>query len=469
MTDVQAGATVSDAAATSTNESYMLVSTDDHAGPRPSQFFRQYCPPEYLRDFDEYCVEQDRMAVVRGELIAEARARIALGNPTVRDLSLDLHGKCRDCDGHHDPHVRLRHMDEDGVTAQIIFAGGQNDTELPWSGFGWNAGPSEIDPKMRQAAYHMWNQWIADFVSVAPDRLHGVMQIPIWDIEATMREVEWCADHGLKVVNLPAPRDDYAPYTDLLYEPFWALCESVGATLATHAGATPPYPVDIRRAELLRAAEFHWVGNRGLSHLIFGGVFERYPGLNFVLTEQRVDFAPMMIRHLDSIYDNIMAADELAIDEVRGGILTQSNILFHDNAQVVSKDPGDPDPLPKRPSEYWHEHCFLSGSFLAPFEIALRDQVGIDNLMWGSDYPHSEGTWPDTRISLRHTFAGIPTDEARKILGENAIGVYGLDRSALRRIADRIGPRPEDLSAPLGPQEIPQGRNWAFRRDGNFS
>ena len=69
----------------------------------------------------------------------------------------------------------------------------------------------------------------------------------------------------------------------------------------------------------------HWIGNRGLTHLIFGGVFERYPGLKFVLTEQRVDFAPMMITHLDSIYDNIVAADQPAHgDELRGGILTPS-------------------------------------------------------------------------------------------------------------------------------------------------
>ena len=213
----------------------------------------------------------------------------------------------------------------------------------------------------------------------------------------------------------------------------------------------------------------HWIGNRGLTHLIFGGVFERYPGLKFVLTEQRVDFAPMMITHLDSIYDNIVAADQPAGDELRGGILTQSNILWHENPKVISNDPSDPDPLPKRPSEYWHDHCYLSGSFLAPFEVALRHEIGIGNLMWGSDYPHSEGTWPDTHVSLRHTFATVPEEETRRILGENAIGVFHLDRGALREVADRIGPFPADLAVPLPTDDIPAGRNWAFRRDGNFS
>ena len=452
-----------------TGEPYIVVSTDDHAGPRPSRFLREYCPSEYITQFDEFCRDQDQLAVARRELIADARRRIANGDPTIRDLSLDLHGKCRDCEGHHDPNVRIRDMDADGVAAQIIFAGGQNDTELPWSGFGWNAGPTGSDPKMRQAAYRMWNQWIADYVSVAPDRLLGVMQVPIWDVAAAVREVEWCARSGLRVVNLPAPREDYLPYTDLSYEPFWAACEDVGATLATHAGASAPYEPDTRRRDLLYAAEFHWYGSRGLHQLIFGGVFERYPGLHFVLTEQRVDFAPGAIRHMDSIYDNIMAADEFARDQPRGGVLTQANILFNENVKVVSNDPSDADPLPRRPSEYWRDHCFLSGSFLAPFEVGLRHDVGIGNLMWGSDYPHSEGTWPDTMVSLRHTFAPIPEDEARRILGENAIPVYHLDRDVLRAIADRIGPRPQELAVPLAPHEIPVGKNWAFREMGNFT
>ena len=96
-------------------------------------------------------------------------------------------------------------MDGDGVAAQVIFAGGQNNTDLPWSGLAWNAGPLGSNAELRQAAYRMWNRWIADFVSVAPHRLLGVMQIPIWDIDAAIREVEWCGQHGLRVVDLPAP------------------------------------------------------------------------------------------------------------------------------------------------------------------------------------------------------------------------------------------------------------------------
>jgi predicted TIM-barrel fold metal-dependent hydrolase len=443
-----------------TGQPYLIVSADDHAGPRPSKFLRDYCPKQYLEQFDEACAATDAVARLHDQMVAESRQRIADGKATVRDLSLDMLGKNRDCAGHYDPHVRLRHMDADGVAAQVIFAGGQNDTELPWVGFGWNAGPKQ-DRELRQASYRMWNRWISEFVSVAPERLFGVMQIPIWDVSAALEELEWSVNAGLRVVNLHAPREDYPPYIDHVYEPFWAACAEAGAILATHAGASAPYDRTNRQTNLLYLAEMHWYGNRGLPQLIFGGVFERYPNIKFVLTEQRVDFAPMLVTHLDSLYDNRTSQQHPAADG--GGIIAPDW-----PSEFEASDPEGLETL-RRPSEYWHENCYLSGSFLAPFEVALRHDVGIGNLMFGTDYPHCEGTWPDTKVALRNTFGSVPEDETRRILGENAIGVYHLDPVALRAIADRIGPRPEDLRIPVSPDEIPVGRSWAFREHGNFS
>ena len=459
MTDLHASSM--ERARALTGQPYMIISADDHAGPRPSKHFREYCPAKHLAQFDEFCTAQDQLAKERDEMVAASRRRIADGTATVRDLSLDQLGNCRDCAGHHDPHVRLRHMDADGVAAQVIFAGGQNDTELPWVGFGWNAGPPE-QRELKEASYRMWNHWISDFTSVAPDRLRGVMQVPIWDVDAAVREVEWGAAAGLRVVNLHAPREDYPDYTDPVYHRFWDACEAVGATLATHAGASAPYARETPQTKLLYLSEFHWFGNRGLAQLIWGGVFERWPGLKFVLTEQRVDFAPSLIRHLDSLYVNRSIQYKPSTEAPDGGII----------APDWPADPvNDPNPVDglRRPSEYWRDHCYLSGSFLAPFEVALRHEVGIGNLMWGTDYPHCEGTWPHTRVAQRHTFASVPEEEARMILGENAIDVYHLDRATLREVADRIGPRPDELSVPVQQEEIPLGRSWAFRREGNFS
>jgi hypothetical protein len=87
--------------------------------------------------------------------------------------------------------------------------------------------------------------------------------------------------------------------------------------------------------------------------------------------------------------------------------------------------------------------------------------------MWGSDYPHFEGTWGYTDLSLRNTFSGLPTDEVAAILGGNAIRCYGLDGTALRSIADRIGPLVDDIATPI--DEIPEVPGMAFRTRGAWS
>jgi hypothetical protein len=89
--------------------------------------------------------------------------------------------------------------------------------------------------------------------------------------------------------------------------------------------------------------------------------------------------------------------------------------------------------------------------------------------MWGSDYPHQEGTWPRTRLAMRNTFAGIPEPEVRMILGFNALAVYDLDEAALRAVAERIGPTPAELAVKPEPDELPDHTGAAFRVLGTYS
>ena len=86
----------------------------------------------------------------------------------------------------------------------------------------------------------------------------------------------------------------------------------------------------------------------------------------------------------------------------------------------------------------------VSASFLGADEAAARYDIGVDKLMWGSDYPHIEGTWPHTEAKLKEGFADVPRDEAQRMVGANAIEVFGFDRSTLTDVASRIGP-PADL------------------------
>jgi len=136
--------------------------------------------------------------------------------------------------------------------------------------------------------------------------------------------------------------------------------------------------------------------------------------------------------------------------------------------------------ITRPPSEYCTEHVMIGGSFLAPFEA--RDAVDhgyATNVMWGSDYPHTEGTWqhpePDDevesfgRVSLRHTFADIPADATVAMIGENAVRVYGLDRATLQQVAVRIeAPTLHDLGEPV--DRVPAGAGmFAFRSFGPWA
>ena len=103
------------------------------------------------------------------------------------------------------------------------------------------------------------------------------------------------------------------------------------------------------------------------------------------------------------------------------------------------------DHLSMRPSEYFDRNCFIGASNTRRRELARRYEIGVGNIMWGNDFPHPEGTWPHTREWLSKAFSDIPVDETQQILGSNAAECYHFDTEALRPLAARFGPTPEEL------------------------
>jgi hypothetical protein len=143
--------------------------------------------------------------------------------------------------------------------------------------------------------------------------------------------------------------------------------------------------------------------------LMVSGVFDRYPTLQLVFTEIRADWVPATLQLLDRHFAEHPTTARLA------------------------------------PRDYWERNVWMAPSSTRRNEMAIRHEIGLHRLMFGTDYPHPEGTWPNTFEWIRDAFTGVPIDEARLILGENAVECYGLDRAALAEIADRIGPAPEDV------------------------
>ena len=169
-----------------------------------------------------------------------------------------------------------------------------------------------------------------------------------------------------------------------------------------------------------------------------GGVFERFPGLKFVMTEAGASWIPTTLRQLDGLH--------AAMRMGRTG--------------EVGFDPAAA--LPLKPSEYFDRNCWVGASFPSPVEGQARDKVGIHKYMWGSDYPHHEGSPPFSRESLRRAFAGTAPAEMHQVLAVNAAEVYGFDLEALRPAADRFGPTVGELDQPLA--DLPANPNQALQR-----
>ena len=149
--------------------------------------------------------------------------------------------------------------------------------------------------------------------------------------------------------------------------------------------------------------------------LIWGGVLERHPKLKVVVTEATGSWLPHMVALMDDFY-------------------------YVKNHEEISKI------IPNPPSFYWNRQCYVGAS--PPFgrrEVDSRGEMGLHTIMWGSDYPHLEGTWPYTVERMKAMFSGIPREEAGLMLSGNAAKVYDFDMAKLDTIAARIGPSVDDF------------------------
>ena len=155
-----------------------------------------------------------------------------------------------------------------------------------------------------------------------------------------------------------------------------------------------------------------WAVVRPLTFLIWGGIFERYPKLKVVVTEATTTWVANYLEHLDDRY-----------------------LDWHVTAKL-----GDyKSHLSMKPSDYFHRNIRL-GTFFRRKEVERRHEVGHECMMWGSDYPHPEGTWPYTRDMMVDAFRGVPEAEIATMLGGSAAAFYNLDTDKLAPLVAQIGP-----------------------------
>jgi hypothetical protein len=120
----------------------------------------------------------------------------------------------------------------------------------------------------------------------------------------------------------------------------------------------------------------------------------------------------------------------------------------------------EPFLLDRRPSEYWSTNCWIGASFMTREDCLDRHAIGVDRIMWGSDFPHAEGTFPVSAQAIAHTFAEVDPAEVHRMVAANAADLYGFDLDDLAPLCERLGPRVADVTA--GPDRVPDSPSLAF-------
>lgn len=390
------------------NDPYLIISSDCHAG-LPNAEYRDWLDPEYRAPFDAYLAERIKML----ELAQRGMLNEEFAQEWERENAEGLRGGW-------DASRRDKELDADGVVGEVIFPDADAVTAGASAPFGAGlAAAADTDPALLMAGARAHNRWLAELCnSGRSPRRAGVAVVPIFDVDAAVGEVRRARESGLwGGVLIPSMWGSYPPYHDACYDPFWAACQELALPVHVHSGAADKASYGPHVG--IYTTEVRWWSSRPLWFLIWSGVFERFPGLRFVVTECGAFWAADLLWMMDTVYDREHGSRKL------GDQLTAS--------------------LSRRPSEVFDTNCAIGASNTRRRELARRYEIGVHNMMWGNDFPHPEGTWPHTRAWLRSAFHDIPVSETRAMLGGSVAEMYGFDVEALAPLAARVGPTPADL------------------------
>jgi predicted TIM-barrel fold metal-dependent hydrolase len=387
------------------DEPYVVITADTHAGANLATY-REYLDPKLRDDFDAW--------------------RGSYKNPSKEHIG-------RKKTKNWDSAERFADLEKDGIVAEVVFP----NTVPPFypKAFHICAPPTPEQYELYRAGVQAHNRWLVDFCAEAPERRAGIGLIHLNSIDDAIEDVKWIAEQGLRGgVLLPQPPDDmkhipplYAPKYDRL----WAAIQDLDLPMNQHSGVGAPDYGPYAAAHPMWIQEVGFFSQRGLKSLIWGGAFQRFPKLRFTITEAGCHWVPELVQQMDRIHAGI-----------RAGMMGEM-------------DYKDVEPLPEPPSFYAKRNCYYGTSFPGKAEIEGRYEVGTDKVMWGSDYPHYEGSFPYSRQAMQLAHEGLPEEEVRGLLGGNAAKFYDFDLEKLKPHALRAAVMPKDVAVPL--DEIPEG------------
>ncbi len=406
---------------------YVIVSADGHCGGS-IMAYRDYLPAKLQGEFDEWVKKFENP-------FADLENETAYRN--------------------WDSQRRLAELEADGVVAEVLFP---NTVPPFFPNANLTARPPDANELgLRWEGLKAHNRWMADFCNDTPGRRAGLVQILLNDVDAAVEEIKWGKEAGLfGGIMLPGvpPDSGLEPLISTKYEPIWQICNELDMPVNHHsANAGPDYGMHPATGWMF-FVETGFFSHRALWMLIFAGVFDRNPNLKLVLTEGGAEWAPPIMKFLQHNYNRVVNGtgggpfaymkppkDGEDADDDSEEAVRRRRMAGAFGAMSIPK---------KTPNEYFERNVWIGSSFTAPREAAARHDIGVDRIMWGNDYPHTEATYPYTREALRFTFHDVPEDEVAAMLGGNAFDVYDFDVDQLRKVASEINaPTVEEVKVPL--------------------
>ncbi len=368
----------------------MILSSDSHVFEPPDLWtkridkaFRSRAPRmKRVGDVDHLVIEDGQMIAGIG-LISNAGARFDAPETISDHASFDdVH------EGGYDPAQHLRDMAIDGVYGEVLY---------PSQGLFYY---KVADPQLFSAICRAYNDWLSEFCSVDPDRLKAIAMVNVDDISDAVGELERTAKLGFVGAMITEYPLEERRYDHPDYEPLWAAAADLDMSLSLHTATRRVLSnaalVERTVHDASRRATKVFLPALSMCDMIFSGVFDRYPSLRLAIVEFELSWVPYVLTNMDYTYRE-----------------------RHEEAQYRFK--GD-----TLPSDFFAQNVYLSFQE-DEVGIRLRDRIGVDCMMWGSDYPHSESTFPRSREVLDDILEGVPQKERAKIVCHNTARLYGFD------------------------------------------
>jgi len=289
---------------------------------------------------------------------------------------------------------RIKDMDIEGIHAQLCFP--------TFAGFAGSALAQSKDFKLAELVIQAYNDFIIDeWCAPYPDRQIPLMMVPYWDVDATVKEIHRTAAKGAKSITFPELPDRIGlpSWHTTHWEPVLAACQEASLPLSLHfgSGGFPLVSDEGRTSNFTVGISLFGLNSASaLAELLLSPVFHKFPGVKMALSEGGIGWMPYMLERIDYVWDR--------------------HRWYNDVNREV------------KPSDLFKDHVY--GCFIVDEAgVRNRDLIGVDNIMFESDYPHSDSNWPHTRKLLEATMTDVPDDEAQKITEWNARTLYNFPRT----------------------------------------